>query len=237
MAREGAEARREEVARRAVDLNADVGEGFDADGGLFAVITSANVACGFHAGDEHTMRGACEAAAGAALGAHVSYRDRDGFGRRELGLDAATVEAETAEQIALLQEISGGRVAYVKPHGALYHRASHDDACAAAVVAAAAPLAVLGFPGSRLLARARAAGLVAVEEGFADRGYAADGSLVPREEAGALLTEDEAVAHAVALAARVRSLCVHSDTPGAVALASRVRAALEQAGIEVRAFV
>ena len=182
------------------------------------------------------MRAACDAAVGLAIGAHVSYRDREGFGRRELDVDAATIEAEAAEQIATLQSISRGRVAYVKPHGALYHRASHDDACAAALVAAAAPLAVLGFPGSRLLARAREAGLVAVAEGFADRGYAGDGSLLARGAPGAVLDAEAAALQAVELAPRVGSLCVHSDTPEAVSLARRVRSALEAAGVEVRPF-
>ena len=224
------------MARRAVDLNADVGEGFDADRELLGIVTSANVACGFHAGDVETIRAACDAAVGVAIGAHVSYRDREGFGRRELGVDAATIEAEAVEQVALLQEISGGRVSYVKPHGALYHRASRDDACAAALVAAAAPLAVLGFPGSRLLAHARDAGLLAVAEGFADRGYAADGSLLARGRPGALLDEEAAALQAVALAPDVGSLCIHSDTPGAGLLARRVRDALQAAGIELRAF-
>jgi len=222
-----------------VDLNADVGEGSDADEELLETVTSANVACGFHAGDARTMRAACDAAAaaGVTIGAHVSYRDRESFGRRELDVDTSTIRDETAEQIEALQAASGGRVAYVKPHGALYHRASVDDACAAAIVAASAPLAVLGFPGSRLLERARAAGLAAVEEGFADRGYAMDGTLLPRSAAGALLDAAAAAAQAVALASQVRSLCVHSDTPGAAVLAARVRAALEQAGIELRPFV
>ncbi len=222
-----------------VDLNADVGEGFDADTELFGIVTSANVACGFHAGNARTMRAACEAAAtaGVAIGAHVSYRDRDGFGRRELGVDASTIERDAQEQISALQAASGGLVGYVKPHGALYHRASTDDACAAALVAAAAPLAVLGFPGSCLLAHAEAAGLDAVAEGFCDRGYAVDGTLLPRGEPGAVLDAEAAALQAVALASRVRSLCVHSDTPGAAAVASQVRGALEEAGIELRAFV
>ncbi len=223
---------------RVVDLNADVGEGLEADAELLRIVTSANVACGFHAGDAGTMRAVCDAAfaAGVVVGAHVSYRDRDGFGRRELDVDPATLEAEAAEQIEALQEAAGGRVAYVKPHGALYHRASVDDAAAAALVVAAAPLAVLAFPGSRLLARAREAGLTAVEEGFADRAYGADGSLVARSDPGAVLDADAAAAQAVALVARVRSVCVHSDTPGAAALAARVRSALEQAGVELRPF-
>ncbi len=221
-----------------VDLNADVGEGFDADAELFGIVTSASVACGFHAGNAHTMRAACEAAehAGVAIGAHVSYRDPDGFGRRELGIDSKTIERHTFEQITALQAASGGLVAYVKPHGALYHRASTDDACAAAIVAAAAPLAVLGFPGSRLLAQAGAAGLVAVAEGFCDRGYAADGTLLPRGEPGAVLDAEAAALQAVGLASRVRSLCVHSDTPGAATVARHVRAALVEATVELRAF-
>lgn len=221
-----------------VDLNADVGEGFAADDELLGIVTSANVACGFHAGDARSMRAACGAAehAGVAIGAHVSYRDRDGFGRRELGEDAATIERHAFEQVTALQAASGGLVAYVKPHGALYHRASVDDACAAAIVAAAAPLPVLGFPGSRLLARAEDAGLLAVEEGFCDRGYAADGTLIPRGEPGAVLGAEEAAAQAVALVGRVRSLCIHSDTPGAALLARQVRAALEAAGVELGRF-
>jgi UPF0271 protein len=234
-----------------VDLNADVGEGFAADSELVSLVTSANVACGFHAGDRETMRAVCEAAvaAGAAIGAHVSYRDRDGFGRRALAIDAETVAAETREQIAALQAAAvtaGGRVTYLKPHGALYHRASADDECAAALVAAAAeaddaPLAVLGFPGSALLACAREAGLVAVTEGFADRAYAGDGTLLPRSDPGSVLEADEAALQAVTLAngrlgEGVRSICVHGDTASAAVLAARVRAALLSAGVELRPF-
>jgi len=223
-----------------VDLNADVGEGFPADAALLQLVTSANIACGFHAGDERTMRTACETAVAAvvSIGAHVSYRDREGFGRREVGVDAATIAAETAEQIAALQEAADGRVAYVKPHGALYHRAGVDDECARAIVSAVGRLAVLGFPGSLLLARARDAGLPAYEEGFADRAYAVDGTLVSRGDPGALLGADAAARQAVALvqSGGVRSICIHSDTAGAAELAARVRAALDAAGIELRAF-
>jgi len=125
-----------------VDLNADVGEGFAADAALLGLVTSANIACGFHAGDEQSMREACEAAAvaGVAIGAHISYRDREGFGRRELDVDPVIIGAETTEQIEALQTAAasaGRRVAYVKPHGALYHRASGDRACAEAIVRAA----------------------------------------------------------------------------------------------------
>ena len=235
----------------AVDLNADVGEGFATDSALVSLVTSANVACGFHAGDEATMRAVCEAsvAAGVAIGAHVSYRDREGFGRRDLAVDAETVAAETGEQIEALQAAAttaGGRVAYLKPHGALYHRASADSECAAALIAAAAeaadgPLAVLGFPGSSLLARAREAGLLAVAEGFADRAYATDGTLRPRSEPGSVLSADEAALQALALAqgrlgGGVRSICLHGDTDSAAELAAQVRGALLAAGVELRPF-
>ncbi|HZT16057.1 MAG TPA: 5-oxoprolinase subunit PxpA [Gaiellaceae bacterium] len=233
--------------RAAVDLNADVAEGLDdVDRELLEVVTSANVACGFHAGGEAEARAACELAAarGVAVGAHVGYRDRDGFGRRELGVPAATVEAEALEQIAALSAWAGDvgtRVAYVKPHGALYHRATVDAECAGAIVRAAAAaggLAILAFPGSQLVARAREAGLAAFDEAFGDRGYAADGSLVPRGSPGAVLDEDAAVSQAVRLAeaGEARSICLHGDSPGAAAIARRVRAGLEAAGFELRAF-
>ena len=147
---------------RSIDLNADLGEGLGADEALLGIVTSANVACGFHAGDVATMRAACTGAVErrVAIGAHVSYRDRDGFGRRELGLAASTVGAEVTEQILALAAIAatvGGSVAYVKPHGALYHRAAVDAECAGAIVSAigasGGSLAVLALPGSQLLVR------------------------------------------------------------------------------------
>jgi UPF0271 protein len=228
---------------RVIDLNADVGEGVDGDIELLAFVTSANVACGFHAGDASTMRAVCAEAVerGVAIGAHVGYRDREGFGRRALDVPAATVEAETVEQIGALQE-AGGRVAYVKPHGALYHRASVDAECAAAIVSAIreiGPLAVLAAPGSALLAEAETAGLAAVPEGFADRAYAPDGSLMPRGSPGAVLGVEDAVRQALAIARDrldVRSLCLHGDTPGGLELARRVVAELEAADIELRSF-
>jgi UPF0271 protein len=232
---------------RTIDLNADVGEGLDhVDSALLELVTSANVACGFHAGGESAARAACREAAarGVAVGAHVGYRDREGFGRRELGLPAATIEAETAEQIAALSawvEPVGVRVAYLKPHGALYHRASVDSECAAALVQAALAaggLAVLAFPGSQVLEHARAAGLAGVEEVFADRGYSPDGSLIPRGDPGALLEEEVAMRQAVRLATEgeARSLCLHSDSPGAAILGRRIRDELEAAGVAIRAF-
>jgi 5-oxoprolinase (ATP-hydrolysing) subunit A len=222
-----------------VDLNADVGEGCATDAELIQIVTSANVACGFHAGDEETMRTVCGAAReqGVTVGAHTSYRDREGFGRRELGVPASTVEAETVEQIRLLQQHAP--VAYVKPHGALYHRASVDAECAAAIVAGAAACEVgvmLAFPESELSRAARAAGLIAVDEGFADRGYAADGTLVTRGEPGAVLDADQAARQAVAIAGQVESICVHGDSPDAVTVARAVAAALGAAGVELRAF-
>ncbi len=223
-----------------VDLNADVGEGLATDDELLRIVTSANVACGFHAGDVATMRRLCEAAAelGVVVGAHVGYRDREGFGRRELDVDPSLIEAETLEQVERLQ--LHGPVAYVKPHGALYHRASVDQECATAIVsgvlAAGGPHALLAFPGSRLYAVARDAGLVAVAEGFADRAYGANGQLVSRNEPGALLDADAAVRQAVTLAGEVGSICVHGDSPDAVALGRRVADGLRAAGYELRAF-
>ena len=222
-----------------VDLNADLGEGFDTDDELLTLVTSANVACGFHAGDAETMQAVCATAAkrGVTVGAHVGYRDRDGFGRRELGVGAQTIGAETGEQIRALQE--HGFVAYVKPHGALYTRASRDAECAAEIVSATVECgvrAMLAFPGSELERAAAEAGLDAVAEGYADRGYGDDGFLLPRSEPGALLEADDAARQAVRLAESVRSLCIHGDSPGAVELAGRVVDALRAAGIELRPF-
>jgi UPF0271 protein len=227
-----------------VDLNADVGEGFPDDDRLLDVVTSANVACGFHAGSVETMRTVCAAAAarGVAIGAHPSYRDRDGFGRRALDVAPETLRTDVAEQLAALAAVAqaeGAAVAYVKPHGALYTRAIDDGDVAGAIVGAVRDqgLAVLAWPGSELFEQARAAGLPAVGEGFADRGYA-DGRLVARDEPGALLAAPEAARQAVALAeaGEVRSICVHGDTPGAAGLAAQVRAALAAAGFSVRRF-
>ncbi|MFF7360466.1 5-oxoprolinase subunit PxpA [Streptomyces sp. NPDC008125] len=248
-----------------MDLNADLGEGFGRwtltdDDALLSCVTSANVACGFHAGDPAVMRRVCEGAAarGVTIGAQVSYRDLAGFGRRSMDVPAAELTAEIAYQIGALRvfaEAAGSRVAYVKPHGALYNRAVHDDAQAHAVIEgvllAGGSLPVLGLPGSRLLAHAREARLVAVEEAFADRAYTPQGTLVPRGEAGAVVEDpDEVVRRAVRMTVdrtvvaadggtvpvAARSLCLHGDTPGAAALARRVRAALEEADVDVRAF-
>jgi len=228
----------------AVDLNADIGEGFPDDDRLLEVVTSANVACGFHAGSRETMRMVCAAAAsrGVAVGAHPSYRDREGFGRRDLDVPLDVLRDDVAEQLAALTEIAaeeGAEVAYVKPHGALYTRAIADREVARAIVDATSEygVAMLAWPGSELFEQARGAGMEAFAEGFADRGYA-NGRLVPRDEPGALLAAPEAARQAVALAhaAEVRSICVHGDSPGAADLAARVRAALTTAGFTVRRF-
>jgi UPF0271 protein len=233
--------------RTVIDLNADVGEGFDEDAALLAVVTSANVACGFHAGDASTMEATCERAAreGVAVGAHVGYRDPAGFGRRELGLAPRELAEETLEQLGALAgcaRTAGAEVRHVKPHGALYHRCARDRAAADAVAGAIAAfdpgLRVVGPPGSALLAAAGSVGLAAVAEGFADRGYGPDGGLVARDEPGAVLGAEAAAAQAVELALgrrglAVQTLCVHGDTPGAAALARTVRAALEEASVTV----
>ncbi|MEV7076084.1 5-oxoprolinase subunit PxpA [Streptomyces sp. NPDC093990] len=248
-----------------IDLNADLGEGFGRwqltdDERLLSVVTSANVACGFHAGDAVTMRRVCELAAarGVRIGAQVSYRDLAGFGRRAMDVPSAELTAEVAYQIGALEvfaRAAGTRVSYVKPHGALYNRVVHDEEQAAAVVGgvllADATLPVLGLPGSRLLAAADKAGLETVTEAFADRAYTEEGTLVPRGREGAVITDPEAVvARSLGLArdravtarsgARVeveaRSLCLHGDTPGAVELARRVRERLESSGVRVEAF-
>ncbi|MFJ7588519.1 LamB/YcsF family protein [Streptomyces sp. NPDC097617] len=253
-----------------IDLNADLGEGFGRwtltdDEALLCVVTSANVACGFHAGDPSIMRRVCELAAerGVRIGAQVSYRDLPGFGRRSMDVPPGELADEVAYQIGALEvfaRAAGSRVSYVKPHGALYNRTVHDADQAAAVVAgvrlaagsgATGGLPVLGLPGSLLLAAAERAGLAPVPEAFADRSYTPAGTLVPRGEPGAVLHDPDAVvARAVRMAAEgavtaadgspvpvaARSLCLHGDTPGAADLARRVREALGAAGVRVEAF-
>jgi 5-oxoprolinase (ATP-hydrolysing) subunit A len=225
-----------------IDLNADLGEEVTDDAGLLAVVTSANVACGFHAGTTATMRFVCAEAArlGVVVGAQVSYADRENFGRVEHEVRSELLRDQVAEQVDVLSEIAlaeGTTVGYLKPHGALYHRVSRDDEQAAAVLAGSGGLPVLGFPGSRLLALAADAGRATYLEGFPDRGYTDDGHLVPRGEPGAFLDDEAEIAsQALALAPSVDSLCVHGDSPGAVAHAHAVRRALEAAGYLLRPF-
>jgi UPF0271 protein len=227
---------------RTVDLNADLGEEVTDDAGLLAVVTTANVACGFHAGTPETMRVVCAEAArlGVVVGAQVSYRDRANFGRAAHELPAEELRDQVAEQVATLSGIAtaeGASVRFVKPHGALYHRVTWDPEQAAAVLDGSPGLAVLGFPGSRFLELASAAGRASYDEGFPDRGYAG-GRLVDRGEPGALLADaEEIAAQAVALAPSVASLCVHGDSPDAVAHAHAVRRALESAGYMLAPFL
>jgi len=254
-----------EVTTRDVDLNADLGEGFGAwvmgdDAALLEVVTSANVACGFHAGDPPTMRRVCALAAerDVRVGAHVSYRDLAGFGRRDVDVDPNELRDEVTYQIAGLDGMAnavGTAVRYVKAHGALYNRAARDETHARALVegvrAYDPQLPILGMPGSVVLEVAAAAGSPVVTEGFPDRAYTARGRLVPRSTAHSVLADPEEVAlRAVRMAVHgqvsaltgevvdldTRSLCLHGDTPGAVALARRTREALRAAGAALAAF-
>ena len=249
----------------AVDLNSDLGEGYGAwrlgdDDALLDVVTSANVACGFHAGDPSTIRRTVESAAarGVVVGAQVSYPDLAGFGRRAMDVAPDDLFADVLYQVGALDafcRVAGTSVQYVKPHGALYSRVVHDDAQAEAVVAAVAAydasLPVLGLPSSAVSRAAAAAGVRFVVEAFADRAVTADGGLVPRSSPGAVLhDEEEVVQRAVRLVVDrtvtavdgtdvdvdVASLCVHGDTPGAARLAAAVRSALEAAGVDLRPF-
>ena len=247
----------------AIDLNADLGETVDGaptadDEAMFAVISSASIACGGHAGDVVSMGDAVARAArfGVAVGAHPSYPDRENFGRLAVAMDRADLAAAIAGQLSALV-LAGADIRYVKPHGALYHAVTRDreqaDAVARAVAGLAArlgrPLPVLGLPGE-IAAAAASVGLPFVQEAFLDRGYLPDGSLVPRTQPGALLDDPHLVAaRAVRLArdgeveaiggsivtADATSLCVHGDSPAAVAMARAVRSALDAAGVEVRA--
>jgi UPF0271 protein len=248
-----------------VDLNADLGEGFGAwrlgdDRALLELVTSANVACGFHAGDAPTMRRVCEWAAdrGVAVGAQVGYRDLAGFGRRRIDYDLAELRDEIIYQIGALDafcRLQGDRVRYVKPHGALYNTAAVDVWQASAIVAAIVDydrtLPVLCLPNSTLAVNAAAAGVRVVPEGYADRAYQVDGTLVPRGQPGAVLSDvDELTERALRMAQAgqvaaqdgtvidcpVESLCLHGDTPGAVDLTQRVRQALLTAGVPLAPF-
>ena len=248
-----------------MDLNSDLGEGYGRwtlgdDAALLEIVTSANVACGFHAGDpatiDRTVRTAVER--GVAVGAQVSYPDLVGFGRREIDVPPGDLTADVLYQLGALEAFAraaGSRVRYVKPHGALYNRIVRDPVQAAAVAEAIRrydpALPLLTLPGSAAAAAAAEAGIEAVGEGFADRAYTGDGRLVSRREPGAVLEDPGRVAARAArmategrvgtvdggeVAVEVRSLCVHGDTPGAVELARAVRAALEAAGVVLEAF-
>jgi UPF0271 protein len=228
-----------------IDLNADLGEGVTDDTGLLSVVTSANVACGYHAGDVETMTEVCREAArrGVVVGAQVSYADRENFGRVSVEVEHAELREHVTDQVLVLDRIArrfGVRVAYVKPHGALYNRAVDDPEHARAVLDGSGDLPVLGLPGSALLDLAARVGRTVWREGFPDRGYtegAFGGRLLPRDQEGALLTDPAVVARRAVEMARsgaVDSVCVHGDSPGAVATARAVLEALAGEGIDVR---
>jgi 5-oxoprolinase (ATP-hydrolysing) subunit A len=248
-----------------VDLNSDLGEGFGQwvlgdDDALLDVVTSANVACGFHASDPSIMRRVCARAveAGVAIGAQVGYRDLPGFGRRFIDIEPDALTADVIYQIGALEafaRVAGSRVRYVKPHGALYNAIVHHEEQAAAVVAAVVAydrtLPVLGLPGSVWLRQAADAGLTPVHEAFADRAYTPEGTLVSRRLPGAVLHDPAEIARrCVAMATgdpisdvdggplvlTPDSICVHGDTRGAVEIARQVRDALTGAGIALAPF-
>jgi UPF0271 protein len=250
----------------AIDLNSDLGEGYGIwtlgdDEALLRVVTSANVACGFHAGDPDILRRVCHQAAerGVVIGAQVGYHDLGGFGRRAIDVEPGSLTNDVVYQIGALDgfaRIAGTRVRYVKPHGALYNTVVHDESQAAAVVEAVRlydpSLPVMGLPGSVLLAIAKDAGLPTVTEAFADRGYTPQGTLVPRSAPGALLHDPTEVAERMVrmvqtglvrasdgtdVAVGADSICVHGDSPGAVEMAVSVRQALAASGVEIRPFV
>ena len=230
------------------------------DAAMFRLVTSANVACGFHAGDPVTMLDSCRAAyeLDVTVGAHVGYRDLAGFGRRSLDMSFDELFGDVLYQLGALDGVAhavGASVDYVKPHGALYNRLVHDADQASAVVAAVNSydpgLPILGLPGSELLKQAQEAGHPVFMEAFVDRAYLADGTLVPRSQEGAVLhdvasiveravrmaTKGEVVAlDGTLLQVRPDSLCIHGDTPGAVEMAAAVRAGLEAAGVELESF-
>jgi 5-oxoprolinase (ATP-hydrolysing) subunit A len=239
---------------KTVDLNSDVGEGYGAwpggpDRELMKIITSANIACGFHAGDPSIMRRTCDMAVenDVAIGAHVSYPDLAGFGRRFIDMKPDELADAVVYQLGALAacaRVAGSKITYVKPHGALYNtivrHQQQADAVASAVKQYDPTLPLLGLPGTDSAIERAAAenGLTFLFEGFADRGYAADGTLIPRGQPGALLTdEDAAAAQAVAVADHgIVSICLHSDTPGAATLGAAVAVGLLQAGYELRPF-
>lgn len=244
----------------AIDLNADVGEMHaDLDARIVEVVTSVNIACGGHAGDDASMRRVATLAAerDVRIGAHPSYEDTAGFGRVRQDVPTPVLTAQIVAQIERLAHVSPAGVDYVKPHGALYHAAATDLAVAEALIAAVLTaserlgtrLSLMGQPRSLYVESAAAAGTTTILEGFADRAYLADGRLVPRSEPGAVLSDTHDVVRQVAglargevvtvdgrvIAMRAESVCVHSDTPGSADLARRIRDHLEESGIVVRA--
>ncbi|WP_159949126.1 5-oxoprolinase subunit PxpA [Rhizobium sp. 18065] len=249
-----------------IDLNSDLGESYGAwamgdDAAMLAIVSSANVACGFHAGDSlgilKTVRAAAEK--GVSIGAHVSYPDRVGFGRRDMDVTRDELIADVIYQIGALKGIAaaaGVKVGYVKPHGALYNRIANDAKQGQAVIdgikAIDPSLVLMGLAGAPILDLARKSGLEVVAEAFADRAYTPDGQLVSRREAGAVLHDTQVIARRMLQLAKdgtleaidgstikvdARSICVHGDSPGAVAIAEEIRRTFEANGITVRSFL
>lgn len=250
---------------RMIDLNSDLGEGYGAwtmgdDAAMLDIVSSANVACGFHAGDPLTIRAtvAQAAARSVAVGAHVSYPDRVGFGRRPMDVTSAELTADVIYQIGALQGIAraaGTRVTYVKPHGALYNTIATDARQADAVIAAIREidpsLVLMALAGAPILGRAADAGLATVAEAFGDRAYTPDGQLVSRREPGAVLHDADAVAARMlrlategvieaidgsVLRLQAGSICVHGDSAGAVDMARRIREELVAGGVTIAPF-
>jgi UPF0271 protein len=248
-----------------IDINSDLGESFGAwkmgdDAAMLDVVSSANVACGFHAGDPAGMLQTLRAAAerGVAVGAHVGYRDLAGFGRRNMDPSSEELVGDVIYQIGALKglaQAAGTRVTYVKPHGALYNTIAIDERQATDVISAICAvdpsLVLMALAGSPLVGWARSAGLTVVAEAFADRAYTAAGNLVSRREKGAVLHHPDLVAARMVRMVTegvieavdgtltkidAQSICVHGDSPGAVAIAQRLRTLLEQSGLAIRAF-
>ncbi|WP_022707116.1 LamB/YcsF family protein [Paracoccus zeaxanthinifaciens] len=248
-----------------IDLNSDLGEGYGAwsmgdDAAMLDIVSSANIACGFHAGDPASLLAVLRMAAerGVSVGAHVSYPDRVGFGRRAMDVAPDDLTADVIYQIGALQGLAraaGTRVAYVKPHGALYNTIASDarqgDAVIAGILAVDPSLVLMGLAGAPILARGCDAGLATVAEAFADRAYTPDGALVSRRDPGAVLHDPETVAARMLHLARTGtiqaidgsmldlqadSICVHGDSPGAVAMAARIRDLLLAEGVTIAPF-
>ena len=248
-----------------MDLNSDMGESFGAwvmgdDAAMLDIVSSANIACGFHAGDPAGILDTLREAArrGVAVGAHVGYRDLAGFGRRAMDVAARDLTAEVIYQIGVLDGLAraaGTRVAYVKPHGALYNTIAQGgpqaDAVIAAILGHDPRLPLLALAGAPIVARAREAGLTVIAEAFADRGYLPDGRLVPRSQPGAVLHDADLIAARMLRLARdgvvaaqdgslvplaAQSICVHGDSPGAVRIARRIRALFDAEGVTLAPF-
>jgi len=248
-----------------IDLNADLGESFGRyrldDAALLGVVSSANVACGFHAGDPMEMCATVRTAAanGVVIGAHPGYADRQGFGRRDLAATTDEIAADVIYQLGALTAVctaSGARVRYVKPHGALYNRAARDPATAHAIASAIRSvdpsLALLGLAGSEMMRAADRVGIPSAREAFVDRAYLSNGMLAPRDKPGAVLHDVDQIAEraerlvrdgrlasvdGVDIAITADSLCTHGDGAQALAVVRAVRARLERAGIQIAPFV